>query len=228
MSGLSKRLSLIALVLVTVVGPLTSIVPYELGLRIANRSAAGYSLAALFLAFGLLIGWITWDARSAGKKGIDAGWRNRVRPAPLVVALSPITLIAGIFISDGSPPHTISLSMIALSGLMVVIGIMEDLIVRAHIMNTLQERGIPGGTQVLVSSFIYAFYQSIWLLGLSISEAPIFAFVMFFVFMTYGAFLSGLYVWGGRSLVPVVIAHSGSLLFGVPYLPYVLAVYNPH
>lgn len=92
------------------------------------------------------------------------------------------------------------------------LGILEDLVTRAFIMDRLQRVGRSDRVQVLVSSMVFATYHTMW--GFSVAG---------FIFsLIYGYILSQLYLSGNRSLSPVIFAHSFALLIGEPYLTYLL------
>jgi membrane protease YdiL (CAAX protease family) len=88
------------------------------------------------------------------------------------------------------------------------LGVVEDLITRGFVMNELKRLGLATWLQVLASSLLFALYHSVW--GFS----PLgFAFSL-----VYGLLLAGLFVWGKRSLTPVILGHSLALLVGEPFL----------
>ncbi len=93
-----------------------------------------------------------------------------------------------------------------------VLGLLEDIVTRAFVMNRLSKLKYGNRSQVFLSSTLFATYHSIW--GLN----PI-----GFVFsLIYGLVLAQLYVSGGRSVIPIALAHSLALLIGEPYLTYSL------
>jgi membrane protease YdiL (CAAX protease family) len=83
----------------------------------------------------------------------------------------------------------------------------EDLITRSFIMNQLHKIGSSKWVQVVVSALIFALYHTVW--GFN----P-FSFVFSVV---YGLLLGGLFLWGKRSLTPVILGHSLVVLLAEPF-----------
>jgi len=73
--------------------------------------------------------------------------------------------------------------------------LMEDLVTRGFLMNKLKEMSVPTWVQVILSALVFALYHTLW--GFN----P-FSFVFSVV---YGLMLGGLFVWGKRSLTPVIL-----------------------
>jgi membrane protease YdiL (CAAX protease family) len=85
--------------------------------------------------------------------------------------------------------------------------LLEDLITRSFIMNQLHRIGSSKWVQLTVSALIFALYHTIW--GFNV-----FSFVFSVV---YGLLLGGLFLWGKRSLTPVILAHSLAVLISEPF-----------
>jgi len=85
--------------------------------------------------------------------------------------------------------------------------LLEDLITRSFIMNQLHKIGSSKWIQVVVSALIFAIYHTAW--GFN----P-FSFVFSVV---YGLLLGGLFLWGKRSLTPVILGHSLVVLISEPF-----------
>ncbi|HCB01856.1 MAG TPA: hypothetical protein DEP19_05685 [Anaerolineae bacterium] len=85
--------------------------------------------------------------------------------------------------------------------------LLEDLITRSFIMNQLHKIGSSKWTQAVVSALIFAIYHTAW--GFN----P-FSFVFSVV---YGLLLGGLFLWGKRSLTPVILGHSLVVLIAEPF-----------
>ena len=84
----------------------------------------------------------------------------------------------------------------------------EDSVVRGYLMNQLDALRYPVWSQVLLSSALFALYHSVW--SLSIAS--------FIASLILGLILAGLFIWGKRSLIPVVLAHVLILVIGEPFL----------
>jgi hypothetical protein len=86
-------------------------------------------------------------------------------------------------------------------------------------MNTLKDRGASGTKQLLIASAIFALYHAIWSVTVGdLITGLISTAIGFVASFLFGAILAGLFLWGRRSLTPVIIAHSGALLLGEPFL----------
>ena len=85
--------------------------------------------------------------------------------------------------------------------------LLEDLITRSFIMNQLHKIGSSKWAQAVVSALIFAIYHTVW--GFN----P-FSFVFSVV---YGLLLGGLFLWGKRSLTPVILGHSLVVLIAEPF-----------
>jgi uncharacterized protein len=85
--------------------------------------------------------------------------------------------------------------------------LLEDLVTRGYLMNQMQRIRIPAWVQIVVPALVFALYHTIW--GFNI-----FSFIFIVV---YGLLLSGLFVWGKRSLTPVILGHSLAVLISEPF-----------
>ncbi|MBL8099395.1 MAG: CPBP family intramembrane metalloprotease [Anaerolineales bacterium] len=85
--------------------------------------------------------------------------------------------------------------------------LLEDLITRSFMMNQLHKIGSSKWVQLTVPALIFALYHTIW--GFNV-----FSFVFSVV---YGLMLGGLFLWGKRSLTPVILAHSLAVLVSEPF-----------
>jgi len=85
--------------------------------------------------------------------------------------------------------------------------LLEDLLTRGYLMNQMQKISLPTWVQVVVSALIFALYHTLW--GFNI-----FSFIFSIV---YGLLLSGLFIWGKRSLTPVILGHSLAVLISEPF-----------
>ena len=86
--------------------------------------------------------------------------------------------------------------------------VLEDIITRGWLMNQLRELQIPNWVQAVASALLFALYHTVW------AGFNIYAFIASVVL---GLILSGLFLWGKRSLTPVVIAHSLTVILAEPF-----------
>jgi membrane protease YdiL (CAAX protease family) len=85
--------------------------------------------------------------------------------------------------------------------------LLEDFVTRGFLMNQMKQARISNWVQVLVSALVFALYHTIW--GFNI-----FSFIFSVV---YGLLLGGLFIWGKRSLTPVILGHSLVVLISEPF-----------
>lgn len=85
--------------------------------------------------------------------------------------------------------------------------LLEDLITRSFMMNQLHKIGSSKWVQLSVPALIFALYHTAW--GFNV-----FSFVFSVV---YGLLLGGLFLWGKRSLTPVILGHSLVVLISEPF-----------
>jgi membrane protease YdiL (CAAX protease family) len=85
--------------------------------------------------------------------------------------------------------------------------LLEDLITRSFMMNQLHKIGSSKWVQLTVPALIFALYHTLW--GFNA-----FAFVFSVV---YGLLLGCLFLWGKRSLTPVILGHSLVVLLAEPF-----------
>jgi membrane protease YdiL (CAAX protease family) len=205
----------VAAIMVLVVGPafgpIATVVRAELGIR--------NGAAVMLLVFALLLGpvaagTVRWVRRNGGTLE-DLGWRVPSRLSANIVALlfgvawAAFNIMGYVHqIDKTADPFELSWLRLgtALGG--ASLAICEDLVTRGFVMNHLKKAGANTLVQVFMSSLIFATYHAVWTLSIA----------GFIVSMIYGLILSGFFVWGRRSLTPVVIAHGAGLLFGEPFL----------
>jgi membrane protease YdiL (CAAX protease family) len=85
--------------------------------------------------------------------------------------------------------------------------ILEDFVTRGFLMNQMRNIKLPTWVQGIASALVFALYHTVW--GFNI-----FSFIFSVV---YGLLLSGLFIWGKRSLTPVILAHSLAVLISEPF-----------
>ncbi len=210
-----KPLAVLTAVLVLVAGPLFGPVSAFASDEFGIRGGTGF-LVALFTAVFIAVaaGTVRWVRKQGGTLA-DLGWRAPTRTSAVVVAV-----LFGVFgaafnvmgyvhqIDSTADPFEISPLRVG-SGLAgVVIAACEDLVGRGFVMNHLKRAGRGAWTQALVSAAIFALYHSIWTMSIA-------GFIVSFVL---GLIMAGFFLWGRRSLTPVIVAHGLCLLLGEPFL----------
>ena len=194
-----------------VFGPIAQLAKSQWGVR-GGSGAVVLLFTVLFVLFAA--GTLRWVAGRGGSSR-DLGWRVPTRTSA-VVAAALFGLFWAAFNVMGyvhqvdSTANPMELSTLrwatALGG--VAIACCEDLVTRGFIMNHLKAAGVGAWLQSLTSSAVFALYHSLWTLSVA-------GFIVAFV---YGLILSGFFVWGRRSLTPVVVAHGLALFLGEPFL----------
>jgi membrane protease YdiL (CAAX protease family) len=85
--------------------------------------------------------------------------------------------------------------------------LLEDFVTRGFLMNQMRRIDVPQWAQVLASALVFALYHTIW--GFNI--------ISFVFSVVYGLLLGGLFLWGKRSLTPVILGHSLAVLISEPF-----------
>ena len=196
-------------------GPVPKLLMDVWGLEL--RPAALALLGWLVVAAALLA-WLTWRrAQRQGLSPADLG----IRPArgkgsvagACALALAWGFLLSGAVLQSDPTVNLGEMSLYragaAILGALVAIG--EDFVVRGYLMESLRRDGRGAWTQVGLSALVFALYHSL----LTFSVEVVVGGMIFS--LVYGALLAGLYLWGGRSLLPVVVAHAGTLLLAEPF-----------
>lgn len=211
-----RQIGLISLLLLLLVGPLFGPVPSLLAERMAMETAV-ILLLLFFMAAFALVAAVVLRLTAKGRN-----WREQLRelglgrPAPWYANL--VGVLVGLvwgFLLMGSvlqfDPDTnlgqINGLRLAAAVLAALAALLEDLVGRGFIMNQLQSVQVSNWVQLLFSALLFALYHTLW------------GFDPFgFVFsLLYGLILGGLFLWGNRSLTPVILAHSLALLISEPF-----------
>ena len=192
-------------------GPVGAYAKEEYGVRGGTGVVVGlFTVMFLLLAIGMLR-WL----RSRGETLADLGWGAPTRTSAVIVAVLFGVFWAGFNImgyvhqiDKTADPMELSMLRVgtALGG--VVIACCEDVLTRGFVMNHLKKMGAGRWRQVWISSAIFALYHSLWTLSIA-------GFIMGFIL---GLIFAGFFIWGRRSLTPVIVAHGLCLFLGEPFL----------
>ena len=210
-----KPVLVLSALLVMFVGPIFGPIAVYAKAAHGVRGGAAVVVALFTIVFLMLAaGTIRW-VRQQGGTLADLGWRQPTKTSTVVVAVLWAVLWAGFNvmgylhqIDKTADPTEISMLRVgtALGGLLIAF--CEDVIGRGFVMNHLKKLGHSTGFQVLFSSLLFGFYHSVWTLSIA-------GFIMSFI---VGLILAGFFVWGRRSLTPVLVAHGLCLFLGEPFL----------
>jgi len=203
--------ALLVLFVGPVFGPVGNYAKEEFGVR----GGSSFVVALFTVAFvALAAGTVRWVKQQGGTLA-DLGWRTPTKTSAVVGAV-----FFGIFwaafqvmgyvhqVDATADPMEMSLLRVgtAIGGL--IIAGCEDLVGRGFLMNHLKKVGLGTWMQVLASSAIFALYHSLWTLSIA-------GFIVGFIL---ALILAGFFVWGRRSLTPVIVAHGLCLFLGEPFL----------
>jgi membrane protease YdiL (CAAX protease family) len=186
---LSQRLSIEA----SVIGVLVSfLIGFSIIIAVLLRWSSGLSLRELFRSLGL-----------------GAPSRTLAVIAGLVLGLLwGVMFMTSILQLDPDANLAQINGLRILSALLAATGaLLEDFVTRGYLMNQLQKIHVPNWVQAVVSALVFALYHTIW--GFNV-----FSFIFSVV---YGLLLGGLFLWGKRSLTPVILGHSLAVLISEPF-----------
>ncbi len=210
-----KPIAVLTAVLVLVVGPIFGPVGAFAAETYGVRGGTGVVVALFTVAFLLVAGGTVRWVKSQGGSLADLGWRTPTKTSAVIAAVIFGVLWAGFNIMGyvhqidaTADPLEVSLLRVGTATGGLIIACSEDLVGRGFVMNHLKKAGIGTWRQAFISSAIFALYHSIWVLSVP-------GFIVGFVI---GMFLAGFFVWGRRSLTPVIVAHGLCLGLGEPFL----------
>lgn len=170
-----------------------------------------FALTLVFVAgASAVVGVVVALQRRQGGSWRDFGWRRPTRWWVLVIAVVyGLAWTSMSYVRDGDP-----LAMpwqripMALLGVWIAFG--EEIAVRGLIMDRLQQVRVPTWAQILFTGVLMGLYHGV--IGWHFLPASVVMSVILF------SLVSVLYVVGGRSLTPVLVAHGMTHLLGDPAL----------
>ena len=210
-----RQLAIVTILLVLLVGPNFGPIPRLLGQNLSLEASVIALLVSFWIGFSIVIAVVL---RMSGGTSLGAFMRSVGLGAPSRTAANIAGVVLGLLwgalflssILQFDPNANIA----QISGLRVLAALLaaggtllEDLLTRGYLMNQMQKISLPTWVQVVVSALIFALYHTLW--GFNI-----FSFIFSIV---YGLLLSGLFIWGKRSLTPVILAHSLAVLISEPF-----------
>jgi membrane protease YdiL (CAAX protease family) len=209
-----RRITIVTFLLVLLVGPNFGPLPHLLRESFSLEGSITGVLLWFLVAFLIILAVVY---RMNGSTSIGEFLKSSGLGAPSGIGANIAGLILGIvwallFLSsilqfDPDANLTQINGFRILTALLAAGGaLLEDLITRSFMMNQLHKIGSSKWVQLIVPALIFALYHTIW--GFN----P-FSFVFSVV---YGLLLGGLFLWGKRSLTPVILAHSLVVLLSVP------------
>jgi membrane protease YdiL (CAAX protease family) len=210
-----RRIAIVTLLLLVLVGPNFGPLPHLLHQSLSLENSVTGVLIWFCVAFLIILAIIFRMIKSAS---IGEFLKSHGLGAPSGIGANIAGLILGIvwallFMSsilqfDPDANLTQINGFRILAALLAAGGaLLEDLITRSFIMNQLHKIGSSKWVQVIVPALIFALYHTVW--GFNA-----FSFVFSLV---YGLLLGGLFLWGKRSLTPVILGHSLVVLLAEPF-----------
>lgn len=210
-----RRIAIVTFLLLVLVGPIFGPLPHLLRQSLSLKGTVTAVLICFWVAFAIILAVIFRMIKSASLRefltshGLGAPSRIGANVAGLIVGLLwGMLFLSSIFQFDPDANITqINGFRILTAFLAAGAALLEDLITRSFIMNQLHKIGSSKWVQLTVPALIFALYHTVW--GFNA-----FAFVFSVV---YGLILGGLFLWGKRSLTPVILGHSLAVLISEPF-----------
>jgi membrane protease YdiL (CAAX protease family) len=210
-----QRIAIVTLLLLALVGPNFGPFPHLLRQSLSLEGSITGVLIWFWVAFTIILGVVYRMTRSTSIReflashGLGAPSSIGANIAGLVLGIVwALLFLSSILQFDPNADLTQINGFRILTALLAAGGaLLEDLITRSFIMNQLHSIGSSKWAQVILSALIFALYHTAW--GFN----P-FAFAFSVV---YGLLLGGLFLWGRRSLTPVILGHSLVVLLSEPF-----------
>lgn len=158
----------------------------------------------------IVIAYVWWRQRRRGQGFAELGWgRPTTSPMIIIAVVYGLAWTSMSYMRGGDP-----LAFLWQRPIMMAIGLVlafgEEIAVRGLIVDRLERSGASRLLQVIVTAAIMAVYHGV-------TGHIIWPSYMVSSFILFGI-LSVLYVYGGRSLTPVFIAHAMTHFLGDPVL----------
>ena len=212
-----RHLAIVSALLLLLIGPIFGPLPAFLGERFGIETAVVLMLFAFLVGFGIILTSILrfreiWSD-SLGESLRKLGWGQPSRGAAIIAAVVVGLAWGALFLSSTlqfDPDAALTeLSLFRLAAILLAVlgAVLEDLITRGYVMNGLRQINVPSWGQLVLSALLFALYHTIWAFN-------VFSFIFSMVF---GLILGGLFLWGKRSLTPVIVAHVLPLIIAEPF-----------
>ena len=216
-SGAKGHVFIVAGLLVLLIGPIFGPVPDFLRTRFGIETSVIMMLIAFVVGFSIVLGVIlrfgemrsdTWRQKLA-----SLGWGQPSRAAAVVLAIVLGLAWGALFLASARQlvpdANLTEFSLFRVAAILIAVfgAIQEDLITRGYVMNSLRQINVPPWGQLVLSALLFALYHAVWSLN-----------VLSFVFsVIFGLILGGLFLWGKRSLTPVIVAHTLPVIISEPF-----------
>ena len=172
---------------------------------------AAFVLDIVFLIGCLaVIVFVLWRQHRLGEGIAELGWGRPVRTPVIVIAVVYGLAWTAMSYMRGGDPLAFPWQRPIMMAVGLVLAFAEEIAVRGLILDRLARCGTSRLIQIVVTAGIMALYHGV----VGHSVWPSYMVASFFLF----GILSAIYVYGGRSLTPVFIAHAMTHFLGDPVL----------
>jgi membrane protease YdiL (CAAX protease family) len=210
-----RRIAIVTLLLVVLVGPNFGPLPHLLRESLSLEGAVTGVLIWFCVAFLIILTVVYGMSKSTSigeflkSSGLGAPSRIGANIAGLILGIVWALLFLSSTLQFDPDANLTQINGFRILAAVLAAGgaLLEDLITRSFMMNQLHKIGSSKWVQLIVPALIFALYHTIW--GFN----P-FSFVFSVV---YGLLLGGLFLWGRRSLTPVILGHSLVVLLSEPF-----------
>jgi membrane protease YdiL (CAAX protease family) len=216
-SIIQRHLAIVAVLLLLLIGPIFGPLPSFLSERFGIETAVVVMLFAFVVGFSVILTVIfRFDEMRSGsfrEKLGRLGWGQPTRLAAIIVAVIAGLAWGALFLSTtlqfDPDANLAELSVFRLVAILIAVfgAFLEDLITRGYVMNGLRQMNVPSWGQLVLSALLFALYHTIWAFN-------VFSFIFSVIF---GLILGGLFLWGKRSLTPVIVAHLLPVIISEPF-----------
>lgn len=214
-SSIWRRLAFVSVLLLLLIGPNFGPIPTLLQEHLSMEASVFVLLTSFWIGFCIILAVILRMNGGVSLRellrsvGLGAPSRPSANITGLVLGLVwGVMFLTSIFQFD--PEADIAqISVLRVLTALIAAGgaLLEDFVTRGFVMNQMQRISVPKWAQVLISALLFALYHTIW--GFNI--------ISFIFSVVYGLLLGGLYLWGKRSLTPVILGHSLAVLISEPF-----------
>lgn len=210
------RLCVVITLLYLLIGPLFGPVPHFLSAQFDINTSVLMLLAGFIAGFCLIIFAAN---RLDASHGTIGNWIHELglgKPAPraailagaiIGIAWGALLLTSAHQIKPAANLWEVNTFRVFVAMTAACATILEDIVTRGYLMNRLNQLGVPSWMQLLFSSGVFALYHTLWAFNIA----------AFIASMVFGLVLAGLFLWGNRSLTPVILAHALAVLISEPF-----------
>ncbi len=210
-----RRLGIVTVLLLLLIGPNFGPIPLTLRQSLSLEGSVIGMLVWFWVAFSIIIAVILRLSGISLRELLSyVGVGAPSRLGPNIVGVIVGILGAASFYGNilQFAPETNVAQINGFRLLTVVLAstgvVLEDIITRGWFMNQLRDLQIPNWVQAVASALLFALYHTV------LAGFNIFAFIASIIL---GLILSGLFLWGKRSLTPVIIAHALTVFLAEPF-----------